>query len=107
LLSQYSSNFVAPFDNTAGFDFGMAFVNPSVSPAEVTFTVTDENGASLGTRTFTLTGRGHAGLALKDLFPSTENRRGIVKFQSTGSSGLSGLGLRFTPFRTFTSVPGT
>jgi hypothetical protein len=32
-----------------------------------------------------------------------DNKRGIIVFQSSGG-GLTGLGLRFSPFGTFTSV---
>ena len=92
-----------PYDNTSGFVMGFALANLSNAPAGITATIWDDNGAQLAPQTLTVAGSGHTSFVLPDQFPSTNGKRGIVQFQSTG--GMTGLGLRFSPFGTFTSVP--
>jgi hypothetical protein len=71
--------------------------------ASVTVTMWDDSGNQLGTQFTTIAGSGHTSFVLPNQFPLTSGKRGFVKFQATG--GISGLGLRFSPFGTFTSVP--
>jgi hypothetical protein len=96
---------ILPYDNTTGFSTGVAMANLSPTAATITATIWDENGFQLGTQTLTLSGNGHTSFALPDKLPLTGGKRGIVQFQSSSTSGLTGLGLRFSPFGTFTSVP--
>ena len=63
----------------------------------------DDSGNQLGTQTITIAGSGHTSFVLPTYITLTAGRRGIVQFQSSG--GIAGLGLRFSPFGTFTSVP--
>jgi hypothetical protein len=63
----------------------------------------DDLGNQLGTQFISIAGNGHTAFVLPNQFPLTVGKRGIAKFQTTG--GLAGLGLRFSPFGTFTSVP--
>jgi hypothetical protein len=105
LQTQAPSIIVFPFDNTSGYVTGMAFANLSPTPVDVAVTVWDENGVQIGSQTFTVAAAGHTSFAVPAQIALTAGRRGIVRFQSSGSSGIAGLGLRFTPFGTFTSVP--
>jgi hypothetical protein len=103
LQSQSPSIVTLPYDNTAGFVMGIALANLSTSLASVTITMWDDLGNQLGTQNLTIAGSGHTAFVLPTQFPLTVGKRGIVKFQAIG--GLAGLGLRFSPFGTFTSVP--
>ena len=103
LQSQSSSTITLPYDNTAGFVMGVALANLLTSSANVTATMWDANGNRLGTQTITIAGNGHTSFVLPIQLPVTAGRLGIVQFQSAG--GLAGVGLRFSPFGTFTSVP--
>jgi len=103
LETQYPTTITLPYDNTAGFVMGVALANLSTSFASVTVTMWDDNGNSLGTQFLSIAGNGHTSFVLSNQFPLTAGKMGIVRFQSSG--GLAGLGLRFSPFGTFTSVP--
>jgi hypothetical protein len=103
LQSQFPSTVTLPYDNTAGFIMGAALANLSSSFASVTVTMWDDSGNQLGTQAITISGNGHTAFVLPNQFPLTSGKRGIVKFQATG--GIAGVGLRFSPFGTFTSVP--
>lgn len=103
LQTQFSSTVTLPYDNTAGFVMGVALANLSTSSANVTATMWDANGNDLGTQIITIAGNGHTAFVLPTQLPATAGQLGIVQFQASG--GIAGLGLRFSPFGTFTSVP--
>jgi hypothetical protein len=105
LQSQFPSTVTLPYDNTAGFVMGVALANLSTSTASVTATMWDDSGNQLGTQTITIAGSGHSSFVLPTQLPLTAGKRGIVRFQSAANGGIAGLGLRFSPFGTFTSVP--
>ena len=105
LQSQFPSTVTLPYDNTAGFVMGVALANLSTSSANVTATMWDDSGTQLGTQFITIAGSGHTAFVLPTQLSLTTGRRGIVQFQSAATGGLAGLGLRFSPFGTFTSVP--
>ena len=105
LQTQFPSSFNLPYDNTNGFTMGVALANLSSSTANVTATTWDDSGNNLGSQTITVAGSGHTSFALPTMISATTGKRGIVQFQSSGSGGLAGLGLRFSPFGTFTDVP--
>jgi hypothetical protein len=42
---------------------------------------------------------------MPDQLKLTAGKRGIVQFQSAAIGGIAVMGLRFSPFGTFTSVP--
>lgn len=92
-----------PYDNTTGFVMGVALANLSPTPQNITVQISDVNGNSLSTQTVSIAGNGHTSFVLPTQFPVTQGNLGVMKF--TGNGGLSGLGLRFSPFGTFTSVP--
>jgi len=105
LQSQLSSTVTLAYDNTAGFVMGVALANLSTSNASLIATIWDDSGNQLGTQNITIVGSGHTSFALPNQFPSTAGKRGVVTFQSGATGGLAGIGLRFSPFGTFTSVP--
>lgn len=105
LVSAYPTNLTLPYDNASGFVMGVALVNLSASSTRVTATIWDDSGTQLGTQTFIVAGSGHTAFALPSQLALTAGRRGIVRFQSSAPTGIAGLGLRFSPFGTFTSVP--
>jgi hypothetical protein len=103
LQSQFPSTITLPYDNTAGFVMGVALANLSTSTTNITATMWDANGNQLGTQIITIAGSGHTSFVLPTELPLTAGKLGIVQFQASG--GIAGLGLRFSPFGTFTSVP--
>jgi hypothetical protein len=105
LQAQFPSTVTLPYDNTGGFVMGVAMANLSATSANITATVWDDSGNPLGTQSLTIGGSGHTAFVLPAQLTSTAGKRGIVRFQSTAAGGISGLGLRFSPFGTFTSVP--
>jgi hypothetical protein len=105
LQTQTPSAIVLPYDDTAGFVMGVALANLSTSSASITATVWDDSGTNLGSQTITIAGSGHTSFVLPTQIPLTAGKRGIVRFQTSSTSGITGLGLRFSPFGTFTSVP--
>ena len=82
---------------------GVALASLSGSTANITATIWDDSGNQLGTQTITIAGNGHNAFVLPTQIPVTVGKRGIVQVQSPGR--LAGLGLRFSPFGTLTSVP--
>lgn len=99
------SAIILPYDNSAGFVTGVALANLSASSATITATIWDDNGNLLGSQPISVAGAGHTSFVVSNQLTATAGKRGIVQFQSIGGGGLSGLGLRFSPFGTFTSVP--
>lgn len=102
LESQFTA-MTLPYDDSAGFLMGVALANLATTTANVTATVWDDSGNQIGIQNITIAGDGHTSFVLPTQIPVTAGKRGIVQFQ--GSGGLAGLGLRFSPFGTFTSVP--
>ena len=98
------SKITVPYDNTANFQTAVALANLSSSPVTVTATIWDQSGSQIGTQSFTLLANGHTAFNAATQWTTTDNNQGIIVFQSNGG-GLTGLGLRFSPFGTFTSVP--
>ncbi len=107
LESSKTSSLILPFDNTTGFATGVALVNPTAQATIISATIRDDNGAQIGLEAVSLPAMGHVSFAVADRFSVTSNRRGIIVFESTGGGAVAGLGLRFSPFGTFTSVPVT
>lgn len=94
-----------PYDNTTGFVTGVAVANMSGTQAFVTTTVWDESGNRLGSSINIIAPNGHWSFVLPSQISLSNGRRGLVRFQSSTAEGLTVLGLRFSPFGTFTSVP--
>jgi virginiamycin B lyase len=104
LQNQAVSTITIPYDNTGGFATGVALANLSTSSAILTATSWDDSGNRLGTQNITLAASGHTSFAVSTQFPETAGLGGVLVFQGS-SVGIAGLGLRFSPFGTFTSVP--
>jgi len=104
LQSQAVSAITIPYDNTGGFATGVALANLSASSTILTATSWDDSGNQLGTQNITLAASGHTSFVVATQFPETIGAGGVLVFKST-SLGIAGLGLRFSPFGTFTSVP--
>lgn len=104
LETQLPSATVLPYDNSGGFATGIALANLS-SSSNITATVWDDAGIQVASQVLAVAAGGHSSFFLSDLLPPTVAKRGIVKFQSTSGGSVAGLGLRFSPFSTFTSVP--
>jgi len=105
--SARTSDLVLPFDNTTGFVTGVALVNLTASAVIVNATIRDDSGAQIGLQAVALPPMGHTSFAAVDRFSVTSGRRGIIEFQNTAGGAVTGLGLRFGPSGSFTSVPVT
>lgn len=104
LQTQFPSTITLPYDDTAGFVMGVALANLSTISANIKATIWDDSGNPLGTQTITVAGSGHTSFVLPTQILVTAGKLGIIQFQSA-TGGIAGLGLRFSPFGTFTSVP--
>jgi hypothetical protein len=105
LQTQIPSSITLPYDNTAGFVMGVALANLSTSSRDVTATTWDDKGVQLGSQAIKIPGSGHTAFVLPDKIGLTAGKRGFVTFQSSTPDGIAGLGLRFSPAFTFTSLP--
>jgi hypothetical protein len=94
-------NLVMLYDQLAGFNTGLALVNPGDAPLTLTVTIRDISGASIGAGTITLPPYSHQASFISERFPITADKRGSVVIE--GTSPFSVLGLRFNPSGTFTS----
>jgi hypothetical protein len=90
------------YDNTDGFETGFAVANLGLVSTSMTISVLDQNGVRLGSSQTTLTAWSHKSMFVDQLFPQSANQRGIVQIQGVA---LTGIGLRFNPTGSFTSVP--
>jgi len=97
------STAVLPYDNTNGYRTGLALANQASTAATVTATFLDQNGIQLGTSQISLPAFGHASFFADAQFSQSANQLGVIRFQS--SSGITCVGLRFSPSGSFTSVP--
>jgi len=105
LQTRFPSSMILPYDNTGGHVMGVALANLSGTSADITATIWDDTGSQLGSQTIAVVGSGHTSFVLPDLLPLTAGKRGILQFQNTSGGSLTVLGLRFSSFGTFTSVP--
>ncbi|MEQ1946557.1 MAG: matrixin family metalloprotease [Bryobacteraceae bacterium] len=105
LEDRASNSFVLPFDNTAGLVTGLAAANPSPLAVNVTVTMRDDLGASLGTSALSLPANGHTSFVLTDRLAATANKRGTLEFSTPSAGQISVLGLRFTQGGALTSIP--
>jgi virginiamycin B lyase len=104
LQTQFQSKMVLPFDNTGGFVTGVALTNLAPATATINATILDQNGAQLGVQSIVVAGSGHTSLVLPSQLPASAGAQGVVVFQNPAGP-MTGIGLRFSPANTFTSVP--
>jgi hypothetical protein len=107
LQNAAQSSLIIPYDNTQGFVTGVALANLSASPANITATIWDEYGNRFGAPAVTIPASGHTSFVATSALPATVANRGIVQFQNASGGAIDGIGLRFSPYGTFTSVPTT
>jgi hypothetical protein len=105
LQSNLPASLIVPFDNKDNNSMGIAIENLAGAVAPIVATAFNEDGTALGSETtIEFAASGHKAFGLADQLPATAGKRGYVKFQNPLGT-LSGLGLRFIPYGTFTSVP--
>lgn len=106
LQSLFAPSFLQPMDNQIGFSTGVALVNLAADQeAVLTAIVYDENGAEIARENFTLPPNGHTSFSVPAKYPALAGKRGFIEFQTNRAPGITGLGLRFQPTLSFTSVP--
>jgi hypothetical protein len=102
LDTRTSTSTVLGYDNTSGFQTGLALANEGKA-STAALTVRDETGTILGTLQIPLADFGHSAFMLTDQFPQAANHRGTVEIQNPAY--LTGVSMRFNPTLTFTSLP--
>jgi hypothetical protein len=103
LDGRLSSSLVLPYDNTNGYQTGVALANQSSTAQTITAILLDQNGVQLTSSPIILPAFAHSSFFVNNRFSQSANQLGIIQFQSAG--GVTGLGLRFSPSGSFTSVP--
>jgi uncharacterized protein (TIGR03118 family) len=103
LDTRLSSSLLLPYDNTNGYQTGLALANQSATAQSVTVTLLDQNGNQLSSTPISLPAFGHSSFFVSNQFSPSANQLGIIQFQ--GTAGVTGVGLRFSPAGTFTSIP--
>jgi len=102
--SAYENNVVLVYDQE-GYVMGGALMNPSTSEVKkVTATVYNQGNQLLRTEQFSMGPLTHQSFVLSDRYPETAGKFGYVKFSTEGMGGIAGVGLRFSPNGTFTSM---
>ncbi len=109
--SDLSTSLILAFDNTGGYSYGVALVNPDANICgsgsvtdNVAVSIKDPNGVESATGTFSMGGCGHTSFVLTDKFPATRNKAGTITSTLTSGLTLTGLGLRASPGFALTSV---
>lgn len=106
LESAALQTYLQPMDNLSGFSTGIALVNLAPDePAGVTAILYDERGLEFVRGAINLPPNGHTSFSVADLFPAAAGKRGYIEFRTDRPAGIMGLGLRFQPTLSFTSVP--
>jgi hypothetical protein len=104
ITASTANTMILPFDNTSGFNNGVAIGTMGMSATAIAATFYDINGNALGTpQTINLAATGHTSFLLYSQYPFTANKQGSVVF--TSAQPIIGLGLRASPYGTLTSVP--
>jgi hypothetical protein len=97
---------IFPFDNTAGFQTGIAAVNGSMLISSmVAVTIRDAMGNILMTDSIPFLPGQHTSFVLSAKYPMTAGQLGTIEFDPDPSGGiLSALALRFNPTGAFTTT---
>lgn len=104
--------FRIPFDNTGGYQTGIALTVPGIdssggmtsTPTRIEAQYWDDSGVPIGSASFHVPAFGQEAFALSAKFPALAGRRGVIEFRSTGEL-MAAMGLRFHPGGAFTSLP--
>jgi len=105
LETRKTASYVLAFDNTERFLTGIAIANGEAAPAIIRVNVRDDSGAAIQTNTISLPSLGHFSFVVSDLFADAANKRGTVECETPAGGRISVSGLRFSPRRTFTTIP--
>jgi uncharacterized protein (TIGR03118 family) len=103
LDGRLATSMLMPYDNTAGYQTGVALANQSSAAQAVTVTLFDQNGVQLSSSKMNLPAYGHSSFFLNSQFSKSANQLGIMQVQ--GSGGITGVGLRISPQGSCTSIP--
>jgi hypothetical protein len=107
LTTSTATALLVPYDNT-GFTTGVALANQSGStPANLSLKILDANGTTMATDSLSLAPNGHTSFAVMNKYPFAAGKRGVIDVSNQSGGVISGLGLRFGPTGSFTSLPVT
>jgi hypothetical protein len=98
------SSMLMPYDNTNGYQTGLALASQSASAQTITVTLFDQNGNQLSSTPMNLPAYGHASFFLSTQFSKSANQLGFIQVIGSGG-GVTGCGLRMSPQGSFTSIP--
>jgi hypothetical protein len=103
LDSRLSPSLLLPYDNTNGYRTAVALANQTSTLQTVTATLIDQSGVYFASTQISLPAFGHSAFFLSSQAANSVNQLGILMLQSAG--GVTGVGLRFSPTGSFTSIP--
>jgi uncharacterized protein (TIGR03118 family) len=103
LDTRLSTSLLLPYDNTNGYQTGLALANQSAAAQTIAVTLLDQNGAQLAASPITLPAYGHMSFFLASQFSKSAGQLGIIQFQ--GTAGVTGLAVRMSPAGSFTFIP--
>lgn len=112
-LSNPLNNLILAYDNTNGYNYGVALADSNVYtyPGQPNDTVNvyiaDQSANLIATDSFQMVPGSHLTFVLADRYPAIGNTRGTVTFTihtSVGTGTLAGLGIRAAPWGALTSV---
>jgi hypothetical protein len=102
--SSFENNVLLIYDQEVS-SMGVALMNPSTYEIKkVAVSIYDKDDKALQQDEFYMDPLTHRAFVLADKYPVTRGRIGYVKFSTTGLGGVAGIGLRFSPSGTFTSM---
>jgi hypothetical protein len=99
-----SGGVIIPYDNTNGYRTGVALTNPTASTASLQLTITDQTGSRITSSQIDLRPFEHVAFFMTERFSQSSDLSGMLQLQNS-SGAVTGIGLRFSPTGTFTSVP--
>ncbi len=91
------------YDQRSNFATGLALVNPNPTPIALTVMIREQSGNIIGSDIINLPAYGQQSSFIYERYPITLNKVGSLSI--TSDSGFSAIGLRFSPYGTFTSFP--
>jgi hypothetical protein len=103
LDTRLSTSLLLPYDNSNGSQTAVAIASQSAAAQTITVTLFDQNGTQLVSSPVSLPAFGHTSFFVNSQFSQSANQLGLIQFQS--SAGVTGIGLRFSPAGSFTSIP--
>ena len=104
-LQSQQPSLTFPFDNTAGYGTGLAVANAAAGSTEITATLWDDAGNSLGSQVLSVAGGGHTAFIVPFQLPTTAGKRGLIKLDAAAGGAITGISLRFSASGTFVSLP--